>query len=610
MCGIVAYIGNKQVTHLLINGLLRMEYRGYDSAGISYVQNNDLTTIKQAGKVAKLDSLIDHGKVVSNVGIAHTRWATHGEPNNINAHPHLDNSGKIAVAHNGIIENYSALKKQLTEKNYTFKSDTDSEVLAVLIGAIYEQVADLEKAVRLALKQVDGTFGIAVVSSYEPDKFILARRGSPIVLGIGDGEFIAASDASAIVQHTRQVIYLDDNEMAIVKKDGFVTKTIDNEDTKNSISEITLDIDRIEKDGFDYFMLKEIYEQGKTFEDAFRGRLIANRGNVKLGGLREVADKLRSARRIIITACGTSFHAAMVAEYLIENLARIPVEVEYASEFRYRNPIIYPDDVVFAISQSGETADTLAAIKEAKQKGATCCGIVNAVGSSIARETDAGIYIHAGPEIGVASTKAFTSQLAVFCLLAIYLGRMRNLSQSDGMKIAEAMSMIPKQIDRILQHSEHIQEIAKKYALAKNFIYLGRGYNYPVALEGALKLKEISYIHAEGYASAEMKHGPIALIDENMPVVFVVTKDEIYKKVKSNVEEVRARKGKIIAIATEGDTEIADFASDVIYIPDTLPILTPILAVIPMQLLAYYTAVELGRDVDRPRNLAKSVTVE
>lgn len=610
MCGIVAYIGNKQVTHLLINGLLRMEYRGYDSAGISYVQNNDLTTIKQAGKVAKLDSLIDHGKVVSNVGIAHTRWATHGEPNNINAHPHLDNSGKIAVAHNGIIENYSALKKQLTEKKYTFKSDTDSEVLAVLIGAIYEQVGDLEKAVRLALKQVDGTFGIAVVSSYDPDKFIVARRGSPIVLGIGDGEFIAASDASAIVQHTRQVIYLDDNEMAIVKKDGFVTKTIDNEDTKNSISEITLDIDRIEKDGFDYFMLKEIYEQGKTFEDAFRGRLIANRGNVKLGGLREVADKLRSARRIIITACGTSFHAAMVAEYLIENLARIPVEVEYASEFRYRNPIIYPDDVVFAISQSGETADTLAAIKEAKQKGATCCGIVNAVGSSIARETDAGIYIHAGPEIGVASTKAFTSQLAVFCLLAIYLGRMRNLSQSDGMKIAEAMSMIPKQIDRILQHSEHIQEIAKKYALAKNFIYLGRGYNYPVALEGALKLKEISYIHAEGYASAEMKHGPIALIDENMPVVFVVTKDEIYKKVKSNVEEVRARKGKIIAIATEGDTEIADFASDVIYIPDTLPILTPILAVIPMQLLAYYTAVELGRDVDRPRNLAKSVTVE
>lgn len=610
MCGIVAYIGNKQVTHLLINGLLRMEYRGYDSAGISYVQNNDLTTIKQAGKVAKLDSLIDHGKVVSNVGIAHTRWATHGEPNNINAHPHLDNSGKIAVAHNGIIENYSALKKQLTEKKYTFKSDTDSEVLAVLIGAIYEQVGDLEKAVRLALKQVDGTFGIAVVSSYDPDKFIVARRGSPIVLGIGDGEFIAASDASAIVQHTRQVIYLDDNEMAIVKKDGFVTKTIDNEDTKNSISEITLDIDRIEKDGFDYFMLKEIYEQGKTFEDAFRGRLIANHGNVKLGGLREVADKLRSARRIIITACGTSFHAAMVAEYLIENLARIPVEVEYASEFRYRNPIIYPDDVVFAISQSGETADTLAAIKEAKQKGATCCGIVNAVGSSIARETDAGIYIHAGPEIGVASTKAFTSQLAVFCLLAIYLGRMRNLSQSDGMKIAEAMSMIPKQIDQILQHSEHIQEIAKKYALAKNFIYLGRGYNYPVALEGALKLKEISYIHAEGYASAEMKHGPIALIDENMPVVFVVTKDEIYKKVKSNVEEVRARKGKIIAIATEGDTEIADFASDVIYIPDTLPILTPILAVIPMQLLAYYTAVELGRDVDRPRNLAKSVTVE
>ena len=610
MCGIVGYIGSKQASHLLINGLLRLEYRGYDSAGVTLLQDSKLVTIKQKGRVAALDNQIDHKTMNATIGIAHTRWATHGEPNNINAHPHSDNSGNISIVHNGIIENYSALKKQLIEKGYEFHTQTDSEVLAVLIGAFYEQVKDLEKAVRFALKQVDGTFGIAVVSNYEPDKIIAARRGSPMVLGIGEDEFILASDASAIVQHTRQVVYLSDNEMAIIKEDGYFTKTIDNEDTTNEVQEILFDLERIEKGGYDYFMLKEIYEQPTTFEDAFRGRLLVEEGNVKLGGLRQVADKLRNARRIIITACGTSWHSAMVAEYLIENLAQIPVEVEYASEFRYRNPVIYSDDVVFAISQSGETADTLAAIKEAKQKGATCCGIVNAVGSSIARETEAGIYIHAGPEIGVASTKAFTSQLAVFTLLAIYLGRMRNLSQAEGIKIAKAITKIPQQIESILANSDKIKELAKKYASAKNFIYLGRGYNFPVALEGALKLKEISYIHAEGYPSAEMKHGPIALIDENMPVVFIATKDEIYDKVKSNIEEVRARKGKIIAIANEGDDDIHNYASDVIYIPKTMSMLTPALAVVPLQLLAYYMAVELGKDVDRPRNLAKSVTVE
>ena len=610
MCGIVGYIGSKQASHLLINGLLRLEYRGYDSAGVTLMQNSKLLTIKQKGKVADLDSLIKHDTLNATLGIAHTRWATHGEPNNLNAHPHSDTSGNISIVHNGIIENYAALKKQLIEKGYIFHTQTDSEVLAVLIGAIYDQVHDLEKAVRFALKQVDGTFGIAVVSNYEPDKIIAARRGSPMVLGIGDDEYILASDASAIVQHTRQVVYLNDNEMAIIRPDSFFTKTIDNEDTTSEVQEILFDLERIEKGGYDYFMLKEIHEQPATFEDAFRGRLLVDEGNVKLGGLRHVQHKLRNARRIIITACGTSWHSALVAEYLIENLAGIPVEVEYASEFRYRNPVIYPDDIVFAISQSGETADTLAAIKEAKQKGATCCGIVNAVGSSIARETEAGIYIHAGPEIGVASTKAFTSQLAVFILLAIYLGRMRNLSQTEGIKLAKAMTHIPKQIESILANSDAIERIAKKYSSAKNCIYLGRSYNFPVALEGALKLKEISYIHAEGYPSAEMKHGPIALIDENMPVIVIATKDEIYDKVKSNIEEVRARKGQIIAIANEGDEDIKNYATDVIYIPNTSAKLTPVLAVIPLQLLAYYMAVELGRDVDRPRNLAKSVTVE
>lgn len=610
MCGIVGYIGSRKATQVLLNGLKRMEYRGYDSAGLSLIESNDILTFKKKGKVADLESLIADKKLDSNIGIAHTRWATHGFPNDINAHPHSDNSGKISIVHNGIIENYTSLKKALANKGYTFKSETDTEVLAVYIGAIYEKTNDLELSVRMALSEVVGTFGILVLSIDEPNKIIGARRGSPMVLGIGDGEYILASDATAIIQYTKQVIYLSDNEMAIITNDCFSTKTIDNKRTDNEVQEIEFDIEELEKGGFDHFMLKEIYEQQFTIQNAFKGRLLVDKGNVKLGGLRQVEEKLRNAKRIIITACGTSWHAGLVGEYLIEQLAGIPVEVEYASEFRYRNPVLYPDDVVFAISQSGETADTLAAVHEAKQKGCTVLGIVNVVGSSIARETEAGVYSHAGPEIGVASTKAFTSQLMVLTLLALYLGRMKNLSQLDGKRIANDITLLPEKIDEIFKHSEDIQKIAKEYANAKNILYLGRGYNFPVALEGALKLKEISYIHAEGYPAAEMKHGPIALIDENMPVVFIATKDDIYHKIISNIEEVKARGGKVIAIATEGDEDIKNYANHVIYIPETTTILTPILSVIPLQLLAYFLALELGRSIDQPRNLAKSVTVE
>jgi len=610
MCGIVGYIGGRKATSVLLNGLKRMEYRGYDSAGFSIIKDSHLQTFKKKGKVADLEKLIEGKDLTSNIGIAHTRWATHGFPNDINAHPHIDNSTKISIVHNGIIENYSLLKKALISKGYSFVSDTDTEVLAVYIGAIYEKTNDLESAVRLALSEVVGTFGLLVLSSDEPNKIIGARRGSPMVLGIGDDEYILASDATAIIQYTKQVIYLSDNEMAIITPDCFSTKTIDNKTTDNEIHQIEFDLEELEKGGFEHFMLKEIFEQATTIQNAFKGRLIADKGNVKLGGLALVADKLRSAKRIIITACGTSWHSALVGEYMLEQLAAIPVEVEYASEFRYRNPVLFPDDVVFAISQSGETADTLAAVHEAKQKGCTVLGIVNVVGSTIARETEAGIYIHAGPEIGVASTKAFTSQLAVLSLLSLYLGRMKNLSQLDGKRIANDIIALPDKINKILSNTEGIKIIAKEYAKSKNILYLGRGYNFPVALEGALKLKEISYIHAEGYPAAEMKHGPIALIDENMPVVFIATHDEIYSKIISNIEEVKARGGKVIAIATEGDTEICNYANHVIYIPNTLPMLTPILSVIPLQLLAYYLALKLERPIDQPRNLAKSVTVE
>jgi len=610
MCGIVGYVGKEKVSNILINGLKRMEYRGYDSAGLTVFENDKLYTIKKKGKVSELEKLIEHNKFNSTIGIAHTRWATHGYPNDINAHPHWDNSGNIAIVHNGIIENYSVLKKALLNEGYHFYSETDTEVLAVFIGAMYNKVKDLETAVRLSLAEVDGTFGILVLSKYEPDKIIAARRGSPLLVGIGDNEYIAASDASAIIQYTKQVIYLNDNEMAVITRNGYYTKTIYNETIYRQIEEIEFDLEQIEKSGFPHFMLKEIFEQPETIQNAYRGRLQVDEGNVKLGGLNSVESKLRNCSRIIITACGTSWHAGLVGEYMIEQLANIPVEVEYASEFRYRNPVITSNDVVIAISQSGETADTLAAVKEAKQKGATVIGIVNVVGSTIARETEAGVYIHAGPEIGVASTKAFTSQLTVLALIALKLGRMKSLSKTDAIKIAKELVNIPEKINQILKNAENVKELAKIFKTARNFLYLGRGYNFPVALEGALKLKEISYIHAEGYPAAEMKHGPIALIDENMPVVFIAPHDEIYDKVISNIQEVRARKGKVISIATDGDEKIKSVSDYVIYIPETIPMLVPILTVIPLQLLAYYMALELGWDIDKPRNLAKSVTVE
>jgi glucosamine--fructose-6-phosphate aminotransferase (isomerizing) len=610
MCGIVGYIGTQTAAPLIVSGLKRLEYRGYDSAGVCVLSSDGLRIEKRAGRVKDLEGIVDISSINGTVGVGHTRWATHGVPNDANAHPHTDQDGSIALVHNGIIENYLTIKKKLESAGYTFRSDTDSEVLAVFIGMLYKTLGDLEGAVRTALAEVEGTFGIVVLSIHEPDMIIAARRGSPLILGIGDGEYLVASDASAVIAHTRQVVYLQENEMAILKRDGFSTKTIENVDTRSVVEEIAFELEQIERGGFDHFMLKEIYEQPITFRDGFRGRLNVEEGSVRLGGLASVTDKLRQAKRIIITACGTSWHAGLVGEYLIEQLARIPVEVEYASEFRYRNPIIHHDDVVIAISQSGETADTLAAIREAKLKGATVIGMVNVVGSTIARETDAGVYLHAGPEIGVASTKAFTSQLCVLTQFALFLGRMKAVSAQQGKELADALEQIPEQITRILDNAEPIKAIAHEYAQVSNFLYLGRGYNFPAALEGALKLKEISYIHAEGYPAAEMKHGPIALIDENMPVVFIAPKDEIYEKVISNIEEVRARNGRVIVIADDDDEHADRVANHVIRIPKTIPMLTPILASIPLQLLAYYIAVERGCNVDMPRNLAKSVTVE
>lgn len=610
MCGIIGYIGHRRALPLLLNGLKRLEYRGYDSAGIAIPHRRGLYIAKRAGTVAQLEALLDSVDFPATMGIGHTRWATHGEPIDRNAHPHTDASGRIAIVHNGIIENYATLKAKLQHDGYSFRSDTDTEVLAVFIGALYKQYGDLELAVRAALSEVRGTFGLVVLSADHPDMLIAARRGSPIVIGIGDGEHIVASDATAIVEYTRSVFYLTDDEMALLTRSGCQTKTIDNIPTSAQLLELEFDLERIEKGGFPHFMLKEIYEQPQTFWDACRGRLLAHEGNVKLGGLRSVEDTLRRARRLILTGCGTSWHAALIGEYWIEELARLPVEVEYASEFRYRNPVLSPDDIVIAISQSGETADTLAAVREAKLRGATVLGIVNVVGSSIARETHAGVYIHAGPEIGVASTKAFTSQLVALMLLALHLGRMRHLSATQAREIAEEMLLLPEKMRHILERNELIHSIACQYAHAQHFLYLGRGVNFPIALEGALKMKEISYIHAEGYPAAEMKHGPIALIDENMPVVIIAPRDELYEKVLSNMEEIRARRGKVIAIANDNDPAILHYANHVIPIPETLPLLTPFLTVLPLQLLAYYAAVERGCNVDMPRHLAKSVTVE
>lgn len=610
MCGIVGYIGKRPAKWLLIEGLKRLEYRGYDSSGIAMINDGKIECIKAVGKIHNLESKLKNWGFDSNVGIVHTRWATHGEPTEINAHPHTNNSGTVAVVHNGIIENYSSLKKELEKEGCIFLSSTDTEVLAHLIGKFVDEGCHLEEAVRRTMQKIEGTYGLAAICTKYPTKMVAARNGSPLIVGIGDEEFIVASDASAIIEHTRQIIYLNDHELITLNNKEYRIKTIQDIHVEKPIEAIDWDFEMIGKGGLPHFMIKEIFEQPESVYNAMRGRLDDTEFTAYLGGLQKVTDRLRKTGRIIITACGTSWHSALIGEYMIEELAQINTEVEYASEFRYRNPILNESDTVIAISQSGETADTLAALREAKRKGCLTLGICNVVGSTIARETSAGVYLHAGPEIGVASTKAFTSQLTVLSLIALMLGRMRNLSAGEGKNIISEMKKIPELINKIFLSDKTIQELAERFTYAQNFLYLGRGYNFPVALEGALKLKEISYIHAEGYPAAEMKHGPIALINESMPVVVIATKDVIYEKIISNIEEVKARKGYVIAIATEGDTKVAKKADRVIYIPDTLPFLVPILSVIPLQLLAYHIAVLKGCNVDQPRNLAKSVTVE
>ncbi|MBA4313376.1 MAG: glutamine--fructose-6-phosphate transaminase (isomerizing) [Chlorobiaceae bacterium] len=610
MCGIIGYIGEKNSLPILIEGLRRLEYRGYDSAGVALIQGKELVLHKQAGKVNELARLVEGQNIFASLGVGHTRWATHGEPNDINAHPHGDCKEEIAVIHNGIIENYATLKRKLERDGHIMRTDTDTEVIAHLIEEFYKTENDLFKATRLALLEVQGTYGLLVISKKEPDKIIAARKGSPLMLGIGQGENFIASDAAALIDHTRNVIYLNDDEIVSVARNSFFIKTIHDKEIIKKIEKITFDLEQIEKGGFEHFMLKEIHEQPESIRNSIRGRLLVDKGKVKLGGLERAMDKLLQAHRILITACGTSWHAALVGKYMFEQLARLPVEVDYASEFRYRNPIVHSDDVLLVISQSGETADTLAALREAKSKGASVLGLVNVVGSTIARETDAGVFIHAGPEIGVASTKAFTSQLVVLSLISILLGRHRGMPDDQAKTLVEDLASIPSKIQKVLDKVDQIKVIANEFKDAKNVLFLGRGINFPTALEGALKLKEISYIHAEGYPAAEMKHGPIALIDEKMPVVFIVPKDAIYEKVLSNMQEVRARKGRIIAIANEDDDEVEKLAEFVIKVPRTYSYFGPIVNVIPLQLLAYYIAVARGCNVDQPRNLAKSVTVE
>jgi glucosamine--fructose-6-phosphate aminotransferase (isomerizing) len=608
MCGIVGYVGDKIATPMLIEGLKRLEYRGYDSAGVAIMNGKGVETRRAAGKISRLESAIAASPVHGTMGIAHTRWATHGPPNETNAHPHMSQNGQIAVVHNGIIENATVLKAGLEARGYVFKSDTDTEVLAHLIETAY--AGNLEAAVIEALRQVDGTYGIAVICSAEKDKIVAARKGSPLLVGIGDGEFYIASDASAILSHTRQVVYLDDGDIAVVTRDGY--KVLDLEATvrEKPVTRIEWDLAQIERGGYPHFMLKEIFEQPTTVENTMRGRLLLEEGFSKLGGLNISKEDLLAVDNIIITACGTSWHSALIGEMMIEELCRIPVEVEYASEFRYRNPIVTPRTLCIVISQSGETADTLAAMREAKRRGARTLGLVNVVGSTIAREDDGGIYLHAGPEIGVASTKAFTSQVVALALFTLKLARLRDLSVERGRLIAQALANLPEQIQSILDRAEEIENLAEEFKRATNFLYLGRGFNFPAALEGALKLKEISYIHAEGYPAAEMKHGPIALIDEMMPVVCIAPHDAVFDKITSNIQEVKARKGKVIAITTRDEPSLAGKIDYEFRIPETVDLLTPILASIPLQLLAYYIAVKRGCNVDQPRNLAKSVTVE
>ena len=609
MCGIVGYVGARTATPLLIEGLKRLEYRGYDSAGVATLDDGGRLGIRRAaGKIGKLEAVLAADPLPGGQGIAHTRWATHGPPTERNAHPHLSQDGTIAVVHNGIVENAPLLRQELQARGYAFASDTDTEVLAHLIQEAY--AGSLEAAVIEALWQVEGTYGIAVLSSREPGTLVAARKGSPLLVGLGQGEHFVASDASAILSHTRDVVYLDDGDVAVVTRDGYRVLDLEASLRDKPVSRIDWDIQQIERGGFPHFMLKEIYEQPATLENTMRGRLILEEGFSKLGGLNISRDDLLAIDNIIITACGTSWHSALIGELMIEELCRIPVEVEYASEFRYRNPIVTPRTLCIVISQSGETADTLAAMREAKRRGARTLGLVNVVGSTIAREDDGGIYLHAGPEIGVASTKAFTSQVVALALFTLKLARLRDLSVARGREIAQALADLPGQVQQILDRAAEVEELAEEFKRAANFLYLGRGYNFPAALEGALKLKEISYIHAEGYPAAEMKHGPIALIDELMPVVCIAPHDAVFDKIVSNIQEVKARKGRVIAITTRDEPALRGAVDHEFRIPETVDLLTPVLASIPLQLLAYHIAVKRGCNVDQPRNLAKSVTVE
>ncbi|MCS3795832.1 glutamine--fructose-6-phosphate transaminase (isomerizing) [Niastella sp. OAS944] len=613
MCGIVAYIGNKEAYPIILKGLKRLEYRGYDSSGVALL-NGGLNVYKKKGKVAELEDTLVGKDLHANIGIGHTRWATHGEPCDRNAHPHLSENGKLAMIHNGIIENYNQLKSELQKKGYNFVSDTDTEVLLKFIEDIQlNNKCGLEEAVRIALKRVVGAYVIILIDQDNPDTLIAARKGSPLVIGIGKNrdEHFLASDASPIIEYTKTVVYVNDYELAIIKPDELILKNLGNEKITPFVQQLDLELAAIEKGGYDHFMLKEIFEQPSTVFDCLRGRVDAAKGTITMAGVEANIEQLKNAQRILIIACGTSWHAGLLAEYIIEELCRTPVEVEYASEFRYRNPVIHKGDVIIAISQSGETADTLVAIEKAKEQGAIIFGIVNVVGSSIARVSDAGAYTHAGPEIGVASTKAFTAQLAVLAIIALKLGYAKGtLDNKRFLHLLNELEAIPEKIPAALQQAEQIKQLAYKYKDARDFLYLGRGYNFPIALEGALKLKEISYIHAEGYPAAEMKHGPIALVDENLPVVFIATRDSYHEKIISNIQEIKARKGKVIAVITEGDDVITKMADDVIVVPAADELVAPMLSVIPMQLLAYYIGVAKGLDVDKPRNLAKSVTVE
>ncbi len=608
MCGIVGYVGPRLASPLLLEGLRRLEYRGYDSAGVAIMNGKGVETRKAPGKISELEALVASAPINGTLGIAHTRWATHGVPNFCNAHPQMSCDGEIAVVHNGIVENGTALRQALEDVGHSFRSDTDTEVLAHLIEEFFE--GNLEEAVIEALRKVEGTYGIAVVSSREPNKIVAARKGSPLLIGLGEGEYFVASDVSAILAYTRQVIYLDDGDLAVLERDGYRIIDMNALPMMRAVSSIDWDLDMIERGGFPHFMLKEIFEQPTTIENTMRGRLLPEEGTAKLGGLNLTDEELLGFDNIVLTACGTSWHSALIGEFMIEELARIPVEVEYASEFRYRNPVIGPKTLCIVISQSGETADTLAAMREARLRGARALGIVNVVGSTIARESDGGIYIHAGPEIGVASTKAFTSQVIALALFTLRLARLRGLKVEDGRRIVQALQALPAQITNVLDRAHEIELIADEFADAGNFLYLGRGYNFPAALEGALKLKEISYIHAEGYPAAEMKHGPIALIDENMPVVFIAPHDSVFDKVVSNVQEVKARGGRVIALTSRSEPALAGKIDYEIRVPQTIDMFTPILAAVPLQLLAYYIAVKRGANVDQPRNLAKSVTVE